>query len=167
MFIASTPPDPAKLRQERYDSIGDGLADRPLRPRNMPLLRSLVAPNCAVAINMALLTELSCRRTQVCYCGGRSWVDDGGRSPRRNAPVLERSKHRVFQCIRFHWGPLTFLHCCTRGRAHRDNAAALSLTHYGGRFRQSQIPRFTLRMRLLTSSPTRYGGRGGSRRSWR
>jgi len=54
---------PSKLREERHDSIGDELDHQRLRPRNMALLWSLMALGSTAAINMALLTELSCRRT--------------------------------------------------------------------------------------------------------
>src|SRR6266516_3018706 len=40
------------------------------------------------------------------------------KSSPRSAPVLGRSEHRLFRCVRFHWGSLAFRHCCARGRAH-------------------------------------------------
>ena len=66
------------------------------------------------------------------------WVSDGGLQRYRSAPVLGvlgpvlgRSEHRLFRCVRFHWGSLAFRHCCARGRAHSAEAIPPpSPTHY-------------------------------------
>src|SRR5260370_29676549 len=84
MFIPSTPPKvrPSSVRSGMIRD-GDGRADRPLRPRNMPLLWSLMALDRNVAINMALLAELVPWRSVIRSAGIGSVLDHEGR---RNQP---------------------------------------------------------------------------------
>ena len=49
-------------------------------------------------------------------------LSDGGLQRYRSAPVLGRSEHRLFRCVRFNRGSLAFRHCCARGRAHSAEA---------------------------------------------
>src|SRR6266576_238992 len=61
----------------------------------------------------------------------QQWISDGGLQQYRSAPVLGRSEHRLFRCVRFQWASLAFRHCCARGRAHSaETIPPPSLTQY-------------------------------------
>src|SRR6266571_4652117 len=91
-------------------TTGTGAQPRPLAE----LENRFPIPKCKeMTQNSRNSSLLQCRRgrgcapTEVTTWPGHHATDatsDGGLQRYRSAPVLGRSEHRLFRCVRFHWG---------------------------------------------------------------